>query len=152
MITTLRHNTPDPADIPPEGWLGATFSAVSGLVTGEVVRSIFDGGTVSDEAQLKIDGHDTAVRVADVQTDDPLVLRDLAAVAGCLADELAGDPAARSFELFRTNDGHGSRIIVEHDGETVAITVRSSQDPRDAQRVVLSQVDAVALREALALI
>lgn len=146
MITTSRHTPPNPNDVPPEGWLGATFSALAGHVTGEIVRSIFDDRTVVDEAQLKIDGHDAAVRFADVQTDDPQVLRDLATVAGCLADELAGEPAARSSELFRTNDGHGTRISMEHEGDTVTITIRSSQDPRDAQRVQLCTSDALTLR------
>jgi hypothetical protein len=79
----------------------------------------------------------------------------LSAVSQFLSDMMtrldegtASDPEDDA--LFRTNDGHGRRVIVEQmqDG-AVAITIRTSQDPRDAHRALLSRHDAIALREAL---
>ena len=52
-------------------------------------------------------------------------------------------------ELFRVNDGHGSRIIVEKVGDDISVTVRHSGDPRDAETVVLSREVAHALLVAL---
>jgi hypothetical protein len=70
-ITVVRHDAPDPANVPATGWAGAVFTAISGEVTGEIIRSIYDGGIVEDEAHIAIDGHDTAVRMADIQITPP---------------------------------------------------------------------------------
>lgn len=87
-ITILRNDVPRPGDISGTGgWLGSTVTVIAGRVTGEIVRSICDG-TLEDEAQIVIDGHEATVRVADVQTADAQQLRDLAVVAGTLADEM----------------------------------------------------------------
>jgi hypothetical protein len=80
---------PDRADVAASGWAGAVFTAISGRVTGEIVPSIYNVGFVEDEAHIVIDGHDTAVRFADIQTGEPARLRHLAAVAGALADVVA---------------------------------------------------------------
>lgn len=90
-ITILRGDAPRPGDISATaGWLGATVTVIAGRVTGEIVRSICDG-TVEDEAQIVIEGHHqgAAVRVADVQTGNAQILRDLAMVAIALANEMA---------------------------------------------------------------
>lgn len=87
-LTVLRSEAPTRADVGPDGWAGAVVSVMGGKVTGEIIRSIYDGGTVEDEAHIVIDGHDAAVRAADVQTGDAQTLRDLSAVAAFLADEL----------------------------------------------------------------
>lgn len=93
-ITILRNDAPRLSDMSATaGWLGVTVTVIAGHVTGEIVRSICDG-TVEDEAQIVIgwQEHDTGVRVADVQTKGAQTLRDLAVVAGALADELAAAP------------------------------------------------------------
>ena len=87
-ITVVHHDSPDPADVPPSGWAGSVVTVIAGKVTGEIIRSIYDGGTIAHEAHIAIDGHDVIADV-DIQVDDPQTLRDLAAVAGALADELA---------------------------------------------------------------
>jgi hypothetical protein len=46
-----------------------------------------------------------------------------------------------------SNDG--TQLIVESDGDDVMITLRTSQDLRDAETIVLSRRIAVALRLAL---
>ena len=65
-----------------------------------------------------------------------------------LDEGTASDPEDDA--LFRTNDCHGRRVIVEQmqDGD-VAITIRTSQDPRDGHCALLSRDDVIALREAL---
>jgi hypothetical protein len=88
-LTVLRADSPDPADVPATGWVGAIVTVVTGKVTGEIIRSIFDGGTVQDEAHIAIDGQDRPLADVAVQTDDAQALRDLAVVAAFLADELA---------------------------------------------------------------
>lgn len=88
-LTVLRGVSPDPDDVPPDGWAGAVVTVITGKVTGEIIRSIFDGGTVQDEAHIAIDGHSRTLADVAIQTDDATTLRDLAAVAAFLADELA---------------------------------------------------------------
>ncbi|EUA32004.1 hypothetical protein I548_0773 [Mycobacterium intracellulare] len=65
---------------------------IAGSVTGEIIRSIFDDLSVADEAHIAIDGHGRPLADVAVQTDNAQALRDLAAVATFLADELAGPP------------------------------------------------------------
>ncbi|MDO3126523.1 hypothetical protein P5V43_05345 [Mycobacteroides abscessus subsp. bolletii] len=55
-----------------------------GHVTGTIIRSVFDGGTVDHEAHLEV-----ARDNSPSQIDDPQVLRNLGTVAIELADELA---------------------------------------------------------------
>jgi hypothetical protein len=91
-LTILRGIAPDPADAPATGWVGSIITVVAGRVMGEVIRSI--GGQpgpriVTHEAYIAIDGHDTGVRFADIKIGDAQTLRDLAAVAAFLANELA---------------------------------------------------------------
>ncbi|GAB3019504.1 hypothetical protein [Mycobacterium bourgelatii] len=88
-LTVVREDAPNPACVPAFGWSGSIVSVVAGRVFGEIVRDVFDGGTVTHEARMQILDHDTGVRFADVQTDDVQVWRDVAAVATFLADELA---------------------------------------------------------------
>ncbi|OBI18590.1 hypothetical protein A5712_21615 [Mycobacterium sp. E2327] len=89
-LTVIREDSPDPADVPASGWAGAIVTVVTGKVMGEIIRSIFDGGTVADEVHIAIDGHARPLADVTVQTDDAQALRDLAAVAAFLANELAG--------------------------------------------------------------
>ena len=89
-LSIMRSVAPDPAYAPAIGWVGSIVTVVAGRVMGEVIRSI--GGqpgprTVMHEAYIAIDGHDTDVRFADI--GDAPTLRDLAAVAAFLANELA---------------------------------------------------------------
>jgi len=68
----------------------------SGHYMGAVIRSIGDQPgprTVTHEAHIAIEGHDAGVRIADIQIGDAQTLRDLAADAAFLADELAGAQA-----------------------------------------------------------
>lgn len=83
-----RADAPKPADVPPHGWAGAIVTVIAGKVSGEIIRSIFDGGTVQDEAHIAIDGHGRPLADVAIQTDDAATLRDLAVVAAFLADEL----------------------------------------------------------------
>jgi hypothetical protein len=95
-LTIIREDAPDPVDAPATGWVGAIVTVVTGRVIGEVIRSIGDQPgprTVAHEVHIAIDGHDTSVRFADIQIDDPQILRDLAAVSRFLADELASAQA-----------------------------------------------------------
>jgi len=95
-LTIMRSIAPDPADAPATGWVGSIVTVVAGRVMGEVIRSIgHQPGprTVTHEAHIAIDGHDTGVRFADIQIGDAQTLRDLAAVAAFLADELASAQA-----------------------------------------------------------
>ncbi|SLB51710.1 Uncharacterised protein [Mycobacteroides abscessus subsp. bolletii] len=55
-----------------------------GHVTGTIVRSVFDGGTVAHDAHLEVTGDNSPSQI-----DDPQVLRNLGTVALALADELA---------------------------------------------------------------
>jgi hypothetical protein len=75
--------------VPRDGWAGAIVTAVTGQVMGEIIRSIFDGGTIQDEAHIAIDGHGRPLADVAIQTDDAQALRDLAAVVEFLADELS---------------------------------------------------------------
>ncbi|ORU98774.1 hypothetical protein AWB93_13105 [Mycobacterium bohemicum] len=85
----IREDSPDPASIPADdGWSGTIVTVVAGKVFGEIIRDICDGGTVTHEARIQILDHDTGVRFADVQVWEAQVLRDVAAVAAFLADEL----------------------------------------------------------------
>ena len=91
-LTIMRSIAPDPADAPATGWVGSIVTVVAGRVKGEMIRSIGDQPgprTVTHAAHIAIDGHDTGDRFADIQTADAQTLRDLAAVAAFLADELA---------------------------------------------------------------
>ena len=95
-LSIVRSIAPDPADAPATGWVGSIVTVVAGRVMGEVIRSIGDRPgprTVMHEAHIAIDGHDTGVRFADIQIGDAQTLRDLAAVAAFLADELASAQA-----------------------------------------------------------
>jgi hypothetical protein len=95
-LSIMRSIAPDPADAPATGWVGSIVTVVAGRVMGEVIRSIGDQPgprTVTHEAHIAIDGHDTGVRFADIQIGDAQTLRDLAAVAAFLADELASAQA-----------------------------------------------------------
>jgi len=72
-LTIMRSIAPDPADAPATGWVGSIVTVVAGRGMGEVIRSI--GGqpgprTVTHEAYIAIDGHDTGVRFADIQIGD----------------------------------------------------------------------------------
>ncbi|MEX3648352.1 hypothetical protein [Mycolicibacterium porcinum] len=84
MITTIHHATPSS----PVDWYGSIMTVIVGQVVGSIVRSIDIDGSAIDEAQIHMstDQHDGYV--ADVVATDPAVLRDLATVAGILADEL----------------------------------------------------------------
>ena len=95
-LSIMRSIAPDPADAPATGWVGSIVTVVAGRGMGEVIRSI--GGqpgprTVTHDAYIAIDGHDTDVSFADIQIGDAQTLRDLAAVAAFLADELASAQA-----------------------------------------------------------
>jgi hypothetical protein len=95
-LTIMRSIAPDPADAPATGWVGSIVTVVAGRVMGEVIRSIGDRPgprTVTHEAHIAIDGHDTGVRFADIQIGDAQTRRDFAAVAAFLADELASAQA-----------------------------------------------------------
>ncbi len=95
-LTIMRSIAPDPADAPATGWVGLIVTVVAGRVMGEVIRSIGDQPgprTVTHEAHIAIDGHDTGVHFADIQIGDAQTRRDLAAVAAFLADELASAQA-----------------------------------------------------------
>lgn len=84
-ITVTVHDLPDvPAGT---GWIGATLTAISGPVVGEVIVTVDSTGHTSREAMLDIDGHASA-GVARIVTDDPVLLRRVAAVATVLADHL----------------------------------------------------------------
>ena len=95
-LSIVRSIAPDPADAPATGWVGSIVTVVAGRVMGEVIRSIGDQPgprTVTHKAHIAIDGHDTGVRFVDIQIGDAQTLRDLAAVAAFLADELASAQA-----------------------------------------------------------
>jgi hypothetical protein len=95
-LTIMRSIAPDPADAPATGWVGSIVTVVAGRVMGEVIRSIGDRPgprTVTHKAHIAIDGHDTGVRFVDSHIGDAQTLRDLAAVAAFLADELASAQA-----------------------------------------------------------
>jgi hypothetical protein len=96
-LTIMRGVAPDPAYAPAIGWVGSIVTVVAGRVRGEVIRSIGDQPgprTVTHKAHIAIDWHDTGVRFADIQIgDDAQTLRDLAAVAAFLANELASAQA-----------------------------------------------------------
>ena len=95
-LSIVRRIAPDPADAPATGWVGSIVTVAAGRVMGEVIRSIGDRPgprTVTHKAHIAIDGHDTGVRFADIQIGDAQTLRDLAAVAAFLADELASAQA-----------------------------------------------------------
>jgi hypothetical protein len=89
--TVVRHDPPNPGAVDPHrGWAGAVVSVIAGRVTGELIRTISeDGSTIEHEAHINIDGHDTALRFADIQAGDPAALRQLSVVSAMLADELA---------------------------------------------------------------
>ncbi|ORW51338.1 hypothetical protein AWB90_05290 [Mycobacterium paraense] len=89
MQTVLRSDPPDPADVPATGWAGAIVTVVTGKVMGEIIRSIFDGGIVQDEAHIAIDGHGRPLADVTIQTDDAQALCELSAVAAFVANELA---------------------------------------------------------------
>lgn len=88
-MSIIRGNAPDPADVPADGWAGAIVTVITGKITGEIIRSIYDAGTVEDEVHIAIDGHGRPLADVAIQTDDAQVLRNLSVVAGFLADELA---------------------------------------------------------------
>ena len=95
-LSIVRGIAPDPADAPATGWVGSIVTVVAGRVMGGLIRSI--GGqpgprTVTHDAYIAIDGHDTDVGFADIQIGDAQTLLDLAAVAAFLADELASAQA-----------------------------------------------------------
>ena len=80
-LTIMRSIAPDPADAPATGWVGSIVTVVAGRGMGGLIRSI--GGqpgprTVTHDAYIAIDGHDTDVRFADIQIGDAQTLRDLA--------------------------------------------------------------------------
>jgi hypothetical protein len=89
-VTAIRDNAPDPADAPASG--RRDRHVVSGKATGEVVRSIFDGGTAEQEAHIAIDGHNGPLADVTIQTDDAEALRDLSVVAAFPANELGTTP------------------------------------------------------------
>jgi hypothetical protein len=99
-LSIMRSIAPDPADAPATGWVGSIVTVVAGRVMGEVIRSIGDQPgprTVTHEAHIAIDGHDSGgVRFADIRIGDAQTLRDLAAVAAFLADELASAQARQT--------------------------------------------------------
>ena len=95
-LTIMRSIAPDPADAPATGWVGSIVTVAAGRVMGEVIRSIGDRPgprTVTHKAHIAIDGHDTGIRFADIRIGDAQTLRDLAAVAAFLADDLASAQA-----------------------------------------------------------
>jgi hypothetical protein len=67
-LTVLRADPPDPADVPACGWAGEIVTVITRKVTGEIIRSIFDGGIVQDEAHIAIDGHSRPLADVAVQT------------------------------------------------------------------------------------
>lgn len=86
-VTILTASAPEPADADPHrGWCGATAMVIGGAVAGEAWEFHDTDGTVTHGAELTIDGYDGRVRFFEAAT-----LRDLAAVATALADQL--DPA-----------------------------------------------------------
>ena len=98
-LTIMRSVAPDPAYAPAIGWVGSIVTVVAGRVRGEVIRSIGDQPgprTVTHKAHIAIDWHDTGVRFADIQMGDAQTLRDLAAVAAFVANELASAQAHRT--------------------------------------------------------
>src|SRR5947209_17930838 len=97
--TIMRSIAPDPADAPATGWAGPIVTVVAGGVRVEVIRSIGahpGPRTVTHQAHIAIDGHDTGVRFADIQIGDAATWRDLAAVAALLAAELASAQARQT--------------------------------------------------------
>jgi hypothetical protein len=164
LISVLRHRLQDAAKAAPpkpdDFRTDAIVSVISGAVVGEVDRVLYrdETGRVEQFFEARIDGiRRGSCGFADVETDASESLASLAAVAQYLADEmtrLQDDAAANPSDdaaLFRTNDGHGHRVIVEkrqhHRG--VRITIRTSNDDRDAQTAVLSRRAAIALRDSL---
>jgi hypothetical protein len=64
-LSIMRSIAPDPADAPATGWVGSIVTVVAGRGMGEVIRSIGDQPgprTVTHEAHIAIDGHDTGGR------------------------------------------------------------------------------------------
>lgn len=114
-LTVLRGVSPEPAEVPASGWAGAIVTVITGKAMGEIIRSIFDGGAVQDEVHIAIDGHHKPLADVAIQTDDAQALRDLAAVAAFLADELAAQQRAHS-ERSRTTCRRAGSVAARLNG------------------------------------
>ncbi|WP_235659984.1 hypothetical protein [Mycobacteroides abscessus] len=79
----IRHHRV-PAVDPAKDSVDVVTTAKLGHVTGTIIRSVYDHGTVSHEAHLEVTGDNSPS-----QLDDPQDLRNLGTVAFALADELA---------------------------------------------------------------
>jgi hypothetical protein len=79
----LRGVSSEPADVCASGWADAIVTAI----TGEIIRSVFDAGTVPYGGHRRRRSRETLADVA-IQTEDAERLRGLAAVAAFFADEL----------------------------------------------------------------
>ena len=91
-VTITHHDLPTTT----AGGVAAQVSVVCGRVLGELIRSQwFDDGEpqIGWDVHMHIDGH-RGLGLANVEADEPAMLRSLATVAGVLADELAA--AARA--------------------------------------------------------
>jgi hypothetical protein len=130
--------------------------AVARIVADDILKGVDGRDALRIQLEEIADAEPGNIGTADVELDEAPTLASLSAVAQYLSDMMTrlNDGAAPGHPddeaLFRTNDGHGHRVIVEQvkDGY-VAITIRTSQDRHDAQTAVLSREDAIALREAL---
>ena len=79
--TTLHHDAPEPPAEAATFSYGAIFTVICGQVTGEVMAHVAGDGTTTGTAHMDGSGE------LDWQ-EDPERLRQMAAVAGALADEL----------------------------------------------------------------
>lgn len=80
-LKTSHHRVP--AVDPARESLDVVTSVRLGSVTGTIVRSVCDGGTVAYDAHLEVAGDNSPSQI-----DDPQDLRNLGTVAAALADEL----------------------------------------------------------------
>lgn len=81
-LKTRHHRIP--AVDPAKETIDVATTVQLGHVTGRIIRSVFDGGTVAYEAHIELSGNNSPSQV-----DDPQVLRNLGTLAITLADELA---------------------------------------------------------------
>ncbi|ANE80995.1 hypothetical protein A7U43_18385 [Mycobacterium adipatum] len=92
----LRNDLPEPDAVRllvDEGQVDVAVLVSAGQVQGTLDRELLQSadGTVTTTWSTRIDGvREGNAGLADVQTDEAELLRDLAAVAVALADELAG--------------------------------------------------------------
>ena len=106
----------------------------SGHYMGAVIRSIGDQPgprTVTHEAHIAIEGHDAGVRIADIQIGDAQTLRDLAADAAFLADELAGAQAPPDRDRCRYRPPSSGVSATEEGCRTTSAATRGSATTRD---------------------